>query len=395
MNGLSLASTTWDTEEIEAIQAVIATGDYSMGNYVAQFEREFADFFGSKFAVMFNSGSSANLGMLAALRYRNPQIVTPGSEIIVPAVSWSTTFFPVHQLGFRLKFVDIELDSLNINVEKVVDAINPNTSGILAVNLLGNPANLIALKKISDENDLILLEDNCESMGAKINESYSGTFGLAGTFSTFFSHHISTMEGGLAISDDANLYETMKSIRAHGWTRDLPKENSVYAKTGSSWEDLFRFVLPGYNLRPLEFEAAIGLVQLRKLPSFIENRRKNAEFFKETMRDVQGFSLQYENSHSSWFGFSLVMQDFMLGKRQLVLDALEKVGVQTRPIVAGNFTKNPVIKHLNHAPLEAYPIADLVHNEGFFIGNHHFDIRNSLELVCSVLSDISKEVRCA
>lgn len=386
----SLASSTWDEQELAAIQNVIQTGKFSMGEYVANFEKEFADYSGSKFAVMVNSGSSANLALLSACRFANNQRLQPGDEIIVPAVSWSTTYYPVNQIGCILKFVDIDKDTLNIDVTKIEEAITSRTKAILVVNLLGNPANWDSLKEIADLHNLVLLEDNCESLGAEFDGQMTGTFGLGGTFSTFFSHHISTMEGGLIATDDLEMYQTMKSIRAHGWTRDLPSENLVFNKTGDKWDDLFRFVIPGYNLRPLEMEGAIGSCQLKKLPSFLEARRENAIYFKNQMAGFEDFRTQKEFGKSSWFGFSMILEGPMHGKRSQLITELENAGIETRPIVTGNFTRNPVINHLEHGAIPELPGADLIHDQGLFVGNHHFNLKKEIDLLLQVLSDFSK-----
>ncbi len=391
----SLASSTWNEEEILAIQNVIKTGNYSMGENVAQFEREFAEYIGSKFAVMVNSGSSANLALLSACRFANNQKLQPGDEIIVPAVSWSTTYYPVSQIGCVLKFVDIDIDTLNIDISKIEEAITPKTKAILVVNLLGNPANWDSLKAIAELHNLILLEDNCESLGAEFGGKKAGTFGLGGTFSTFFSHHISTMEGGLIATDDLEIYQTMKSIRAHGWTRDLPPENHVFNKTGDKWDDLFRFVIPGYNLRPLEMEGAIGSCQLKKLPSFIEARRENAIYFKNQIACFESFRTQKEIGRSSWFGFSIILEGRMQGKRKQLVAELEKAGIESRPIVTGNFTRNPVIKHLEHASIPELPSANLIHDHGLFVGNHHFNLKKEIDLLLEVLSNFSEGNRNA
>jgi CDP-6-deoxy-D-xylo-4-hexulose-3-dehydrase len=391
----SLASSTWNEEEILAIQNVIKTGNYSMGENVAQFEREFAEYIGSKFAVMVNSGSSANLALLSACRFANNQKLQPGDEIIVPAVSWSTTYYPVSQIGCVLKFVDIDIDTLNIDISKIEEAITPKTKAILVVNLLGNPANWDSLKAIAELHNLILLEDNCESLGAEFGGKKAGTFGLGGTFSTFFSHHISTMEGGLIATDDLEIYQTMKSIRAHGWTRDLPPENHVFNKTGDKWDDLFRFVIPGYNLRPLEMEGAIGSCQLKKLPSFIEARRENAIYFINQIARFESFRTQKEIGKSSWFGFSIILEGRMQGKRKQLVAELEKAGIESRPIVTGNFTRNPVIKHLEHASIPELPGANLIHDHGLFVGNHHFNLKKEIDLLLEVLSNFSEGNRNA
>ena len=380
-----LASSTWGSEEITALNKVVESGKFTMGNEVRRFEDEFARAVNSNFSVMFNSGSSANLALLASLRYLNEPLFNSGDEIIVPAVSWSTTYYPVHQLGGVLRFVDVDPLTLNIDPNKIEEAITEKTKGIFVVNLLGNPAPWDEINRIAKEHNLFLIEDNCESLGAELNGKSTGTFGIGGTFSTFFSHHISTMEGGLVATDSEELYQTLKSIRAHGWTRDLPKENFVHPKTGSDWDDLFRFVLPGYNLRPLEIEAAIGCEQIKKLPDFISARRANAVLFQAAMADLPDIEIQSENGKSSWFGFSLILKGKLRNRRSLLVEVLRENEIESRPIVTGNFTRNPVIKHLNHAPIQPLPGSDLIHDQGFFVGNHHYDLRIQIERLHHVL----------
>jgi CDP-6-deoxy-D-xylo-4-hexulose-3-dehydrase len=382
-----LASSSWNDEEIQAIQSVINSGLFTMGAQVREFEELFAKQLGSQFAVMVNSGSSANLALLAACRYRKEPLMQPGDEVIVPAVSWSTTYYPVNQIGFTLKFVDIDALSLNIDIEKVKAAIGPKTKAIFAVNLLGNTADWVSLREIAQEHKLILLEDNAESLGATLEGQSAGTFGIGGTFSSFFSHHISTMEGGMIVTDDEPLFHALKSLRAHGWIRDLPPINHVYNKTGSEWDDLFRFVLPGYNLRPLEMEAAVGKVQLTKLDSFVKVRRSNAEKFLKYMSGLNDYRVQKENGESSWFGFSILLEGRLKGKRQALVKELTKAGIDSRPIVTGNFTRNPVIRHLDYAPIGPLPVADEIHEEGLFVGNHHYDLSQELELLANTLND--------
>jgi len=388
----SLASTTWDEQEIEAINEVIKSGMYSMGERVITFEEEFAKKMGSKFAVMVNSGSSANLILVSACRYlKKPQIM-PGDEVIVPAVSWSTTYYPISQIGAILKFVDIDPDTLNIDTTKIEEAITPKTKAIFIVNLLGNPADWDSLKKIADKHRLLLIEDNAESLGATLGGKQLGTFGLGGTYSSFFSHHISTMEGGLIATDDEELYQVMKSLRAHGWTRDLPEKNHVFNKTGNAWDDLYRFVLPGYNVRPLEMEAAIGSAQLRKLDGFIAARRKNAELFQSAMQDLDGYRIQKENGNSSWFGFSLILEGKLKGKRAGLIAALTKAEIDSRPIVTGNFARNPVIEHLPHLEIGPLPASDDIHDNGLFVGNHHYDLNEELDLLIETLKNFERSI---
>jgi CDP-6-deoxy-D-xylo-4-hexulose-3-dehydrase len=386
-----LASATWDNEEIKIANKLIASGNLTMGENVKEFEKKFATYIGTEYAVMFNSGSSANLAILTALKYVKNSQIQEGDNIIVPAVSWSTTYYPISQNGFVLNFVDINSDTLNIDVDKIENAINSKTKAIFTVNLLGNPSSLIELRKIAEKYGLILLEDNCEALGASIESKMTGSFGFASSHSFFFSHHICTMEGGMVNTNSKELMETLISLRAHGWTRGLEPINSVYSTSGDDWEDLYRFVLPGFNLRPTELSGAIGVKQIEKLPRFIQKRRENAVFFVNKFKDSQNFKIQFEAGNSSWFGFSIVLQNKLIGKRKEIIKLLSANGIETRPIVAGNFTLNPVMKFLNYLPLPPLPSADLIHNEGFFIGNHHFDVSKELSLVCSLLHDFELE----
>ena len=386
MRDYPLATTTWDDKEYAAMQEVIASGNFTMGKRVAAFEEQFASHFGSDFAVMSNSGSSANLLALAAIRYSSLNPADGRDEVIVPAVSWSTTYYPITQMGFRLKFVDVDLETLNASVESISAAISSKTAGIVVVNLLGNPSELTEIRRLADQHSLFMIEDNCESMGATYDGKLAGTFGEIGTFSSFFSHHISTMEGGLSVTNSLELKQVMTSLRAHGWTRELPSENFVHDKTGDDFEDLFRFVLPGYNLRPLELEGAIGTEQLKKLNSIVSGRRANALKFINLMQKFPEIQIQKELGESSWFGFSLVLTGKHIGRRAELVSALKAQFIAVRPIVAGNFAKNPVLKHLPHVALSELKNADQVHDEGLFIGNHHYEMNHEFELLENALT---------
>ena len=278
-----LATSTWDEEEVEQMNRVIASGRFTMGAEVETFERDFAAFMGSKFALMVNSGSSANLLMIAALFFsKDPNLMlNRGDEVIVPAVSWATTYAPLQQYGLKVKFVDVDVETLNFDMEQLSDAITDNTRLIFAVNLLGNPNDFTPLLQLTAGKSIVLLEDNCEALGASYGSAFTGTFGVMGSFSTFFSHHISTMEGGVITTNNEELYHILLSLRAHGWTRNLPEKNQVSGiKEKDSFSESFKFVLPGYNLRPLELSGAIGQSQI-KIPDIIKGRRANAALFQQ------------------------------------------------------------------------------------------------------------------
>lgn len=382
---LPLATSTWDASEYTALQSVIESGMFSMGKQVAEFEKNFAAYVNSKYAVMVNSGSSANLLAVAAMCYLKEGGLKRGDEIIVPAVSWSTTYYPLYQYGLKLKFVDIDINTLNIDLVKVEAAISEKTKAIMVVNLLGNPVDYNTLRNVIGGRDIYVIEDNCESLGATLSGKKAGTFGILGTFSTFFSHHISTMEGGMVVTENEELYHLMLSLRSHGWTRNLPQNNKICELSSNPFEESFRFVLPGYNLRPLEMSGAVGLEQLKKLPQIIQGRRNNAAVFVEQFSKIKGILIQKEIGESSWFGFSIIL-DGGSEKRNGLIKLLQDNGVECRPIVAGNFTKNEVIDYFDCEIFGRMIAADMVHDCGLFIGNHHYDISRELREIANLVS---------
>lgn len=382
-----LATATWDEAETEAMQTVIRSGMFTMGRKVAEFEELFAEYIGSRHCVMVNSGSSANLLMVAALFYTgNGKLkLKRGDEVIVPAVSWGTTYFPLHQYGLKIKFVDIDLQTLNIDLRQLEAAVSDRTRVILAVNLLGNPNDFGEIQRIVGDRNIVLLEDNCESMGAEFEGKKAGTFGAMGTFSSFFSHHISTMEGGLIVTDDAELHHILLCLRAHGWTRNLPQNNHVCGvKSDNPFEESFRFVLPGYNLRPLEIEGALGVEQVRKLPHLIAARRANAELLKRAMADHPDLMIQRETGDSSWFGFSLVIRPGSGLTRARLIEALDRTGFEYRPIVAGNFAKNEVVRFFDAEIYGDLANARYIDRNGLFVGNHHYPIPDAIAALQSL-----------
>ncbi|EET9466558.1 DegT/DnrJ/EryC1/StrS family aminotransferase, partial [Escherichia coli] len=381
-----LASNTWDEYEYAAIQSVIDSKMFTMGKKVELYEKNFADLFGSKYAVMVSSGSTANLLMIAALFFTNKPKLKRGDEIIVPAVSWSTTYYPLQQYGLKVKFVDINKETLNIDIDSLKNAISDKTKAILTVNLLGNPNDFAKINEVINNRDIILLEDNCESMGAVFQNKQAGTFGVMGTFSSFYSHHIATMEGGCVVTDDEELYHVLLCLRAHGWTRNLPKENMVTGtKSDDIFEESFKFVLPGYNVRPLEMSGAIGIEQLKKLPGFISTRRSNAQYFVDKFKDHPFLDIQKEVGESSWFGFSFVIKEGAAIERKSLVNNLISAGIECRPIVTGNFLKNErVLSYFDYSVHDTVANAEYIDKNGFFVGNHQIPLFNEIDYLRKV-----------
>ncbi len=378
----SLANSSWNNSEILSMKSVIKSGYFTMGKHTREFEKKFSKFHNRKYGIMVNSGSSANLLMIAANFFKSKNSLKIGDEIIVPAVSWSTSFFPLQQYGLKLIFVDVDKNDFNIDPKEIVRAIGKKTKAILAVNLYGNPCKFNEINKICKKNNLILLEDNCESLGAKYKNKLTGSFGLLSTFSFFYSHHISTMEGGMILTDNKELYQIMLSLRAHGWTRQLPKKNLIFNKSVDPFYDLFNFVLPGYNVRPLELSASIGKEQIKKIPFLIKQRRKNAKYFIKKMSSINSIYVQKEIGESSWFCFGIILKN----KREKYLKQLRRLKIEFRPIVAGNFTKNPAIKYFNYKIIGKLKNSNIIHNNGLSFGNSHLDLRKEIDLLHKVLS---------
>ena len=378
-----LASSTWGSEEIQAINQVIASDMYTMGGRVKQFEQEYAKHFGHGHAVMCNSGSSANLLMLSLLKLKYKLT----GDIIVPAVGWSTSYFPVNQNGFKLNFVDVDSSTFNIDVNKIESAITPNTCAILAINLLGNPCDFDAIYKIADKHNLFVIEDNCESMGAKYNGKYTGSHGIIGTQSFFFSHHLQTMEGGMITVDNQEDADWLRSLRAHGWCRDLSENNTLYKKTGG-WKDNFTFVTPGYTVRPLEMSGAVGSVQLTKWNAMMSARLKNKQYFFEKFGDQKYFKLQKTLGESSWFSFGCICTGPLKGRRDELVQAFTKAGIQSRPLASGNWLRQPVMNMLDYIDNDDYAGADEIEDEGFFVGNGMQDVTQGIDAMYEVVKKL-------
>lgn len=383
-----LASSSWGEEELSAIQAVVNSGQFTMGECVRTFERNFASEYGVKHAVMVSSGSTANLVSVAALFHKKDRPLARGDEVIVPAIAWATTYYPLQQYGLKLRFVDVDIETLNMDVRQLEAALTPRTRMVVAVSVLGNPAELDVIRQFCDRHDLYLFEDNCESMGAVLNGRKCGTFGDINTFSLFYSHHIAAMEGGVILTDDDELYELALSLRAHGWVRDLPQDSCLYERSENQFFEAYRFILPGYNARPLELSGAIAVEQLKKLEQGIRQRRQNARYFQELFSNDNRFLLQKENGESSWFSFTMIVNPQLALGRDAVFAVLRKADIGFRMVTGGNFLRHDVIKYFDYTVVGDVVKADIVHDRGFFVGNHPHDIRPQLDQLYAALASL-------
>ncbi len=380
-----LAASSWGPEERAAIDRVVASDRFTMGPEVAALEAEFAQYHGMKYGVMVNSGSSANLIAVGAQFFKKNNPLQRGDEVIVPAVSWSTTYHPLQQYGLKLRIVDIDLDTLNIDVSQLEDALTPETKMIVAVSILGNPADLDVMRAFADKHGLVFMEDNCESLDAELNGKKTGTFGDVNTFSFFFSHHIATMEGGMVLTDDEETCHLLRALRAHGWTRDLPSDSPIFERKDEDFFEAYRFILPGYNVRPMELSGAIGREQLKKLPAFTRQRRKNLALFQELLGDDARFIIQRDNGIHSSFCFPIILNPAKNIDRGRVFRALQDADIGYRIITGGCILRHDVMKFYDYETVGEVANAMIAHDNGFFVGNQPYDIAPQIRKLAEVL----------
>lgn len=365
------AFSIWGDEERTAIDRVLTSGRLTMGEEVAAFEREFADFHGRAHGVMVNSGSSANLIATAALfhvKQRRP--LKYGDMALVPALAWSTTYAPLVQHGLGLKLMDCDA---GWNADVYDPMFDPTGARLLVgCSILGNPANFEAMRTAAGVLDAAFIEDNCESLGARTPDGkLCGTFGLMSTFSFFFSHQISAVEGGMILTDDEEMASLCRILRAHGWTRDVTP--------AGSFAEEYNFVAFGYNVRPLELHAAVAREQLKKLPKFIEARLANLGLFR---RLTEGLPISHPDMAGDPSPFGLHFTVDAPGRRQALAAALRLAGIDCRLPTGGSFTRHPYGRPWG---FQETPRADWVHDAGLFLGNGALDLTHEIAAAVDVI----------
>ena len=358
--------------DINEALKVLKSRRLTIGPVTDKFQNSFTKKLGSNFSLMVNSGSSANLLALQCLinPYRKKRL-KPGDEVLIPSLCWSTSLWPIIQSGLKPKFVDIDLDSLNINLNDLKKKISKKTKAILIVHVLGNCVDMSELMRIVKKHNLILIEDTCESLGTKYKNKYLGTFGDFSSFSFYSSHQISSGEGGMICCKNNDDHEIIKSLRAHGWSRGLKNEKKI-AAANKHLDSRFIFYNSGFNLRSTDIAASIGLNQFKDIDQFIKkrsiNRDKILKIFKKKIKMMKYLSFIDANNHvkASWFGIPILLSKKI--NRNKFLNKIEKLGVETRPIISGNFLKQPSIKKYKLNKKSNFKNSDIVNNHGFFIG---------------------------
>ncbi|AZL15487.1 DegT/DnrJ/EryC1/StrS family aminotransferase [Rickettsiales endosymbiont of Stachyamoeba lipophora] len=365
---------TFGAEEINALIAQLMSTNVTMGPRVKQFEENYCTKFGHKYGVSNNSGSSANLLAVAALT--NPAFkdhLRPGDEVIVPALSWSTTVWPIIQCGLIPVFVDCDINTFNLDLNKLEQAITPKTRAIKLVHVYGNPCHMDEIMALARKHNLFIIEDSCESMGATYKGKYVGTFGDIGTFSFYYSHHITTLEGGISVTNNFELAELMRVLRAHGWTRQID-EREKYEQMHADIDPRFIFINLGYNLRLTEIQAAMGIEQFKKFDDLIAVRKNNAKILRrelEELSDLFSFQNITAESESTWFGFSLILKEKAKFTKNELGKYLHAQNIENRPIIAGNMSKHPALQMYEHKIGSTLENSNNIMDNGIAVGCHH------------------------
>ena len=389
---LNVPSYSWE-EVYEAIESLLTT-QVTMGEKVKKFEETFADYVGVKYAIMVNSGSSANLLALSILA--NPVIsnrIQEGDEVITPAVTWSTTVFPIINVGAIPVFVDVDLETFNIIPSEIENAITDKTKAIMLVHLLGNPANMKEIMEIAQKYNLFVIEDCCEAHGAEFNGKKVGSFGDISTFSFFFSHHISTIEGGMILTNNEEYSELAKSLRAHGWIRERNDREKIAAKYPEI-DERFLFVNIGYNVRPTEIQGAFGIHQIKKLDKFVEIRRENAKYWTEKLKKYSDYIIlpkEEDRVKHVWFGYPITIRPGAPFTRHEFISFLEQRGIETRPIMAGNIPEQPVMALFPYRKVGELSNAKYIMRNSFFFGNHPGIGKAEREYIADCISEFIEQ----
>jgi CDP-6-deoxy-D-xylo-4-hexulose-3-dehydrase len=347
---------------------------------VREFEQAYSQWQGCKYCVFVNSGSSANLLLVNAVKEMMGW--QPGDEVIVPAVTWPTTITPIMQGGLTPIFVDTNLTDLSFDYAQLERKITPRTKGIFVAHLLGFPADMVRLKKVADTGGITIIEDCCESQGAKLNGVKVGNFGLAGTFSFYWGHHMTSVEGGMICTNDEDLYKLMILKRSHGLARELPPE--YHAAIRTQYPDIdfnFLFLTDGVNFRNTEFSAVLGTTQLQRMDEFIQIRNRNyGRFFGICERYPEDL-ITLKAAGLSSFVLPFLFQH--RERKQALQDVIRAIGIESRPLISGNLLRQPFLQHY-YNPMD-YPNADFLHANAFYIGNNQFVGEERLTVLENVL----------
>ena len=368
---------------------VLMSRQLTMANKTREFEDYFRKKLKLKYCLMVNSGSSANLLSLFALT--NPKKknrLKIGDECLVPSVCWSTSLWPVVQAGLKPKLIDVDLNSFSLSLEIIKKNVTKKTKAIILINVLGNTSDIDKIRRFAIKNNIYLIEDNCESLGSKYKDKYLGSYGDFSSFSFYYSHQITSGEGGMVACKNKSDYLLLKTLRAHGWDRDILTRKQTKN---------FNFINSGFNLRPLEISAAIGLSQFKRLKKMMAVRAFNRNMLINSIKKSVNWNNQFnffypfKNVKPSWFGFPILLNPKFINKKEKFLSFLNKNNVETRPIISGNFVNQPAIKLYNiNFNKNKLINSNQIDKRGFFIGLPTIKLSNKkIKILTELLLRIS------
>lgn len=368
---------SYGAEEITSALQSMLSFSTSMSNKCRLFETSVSQYIDRSYSIFCNSGSSADLLATTSLVKSPDYNIVAGDYVLVPAVTWPTQIWSIIQAGLIPVLFDCDPESFNPDIKSVSVELLQQCKAVFITHILGTSCDMHELLEICEKYDLLLLEDSCESLGAKFDGKHLGTFGLISTYSTFFSHHITTMEGGICTTNSEDLAIQMSILRAHGWTRSLPElDIDLYLqKRGidlSDYDDIdarYLFIDQGYNLRPTEITASFGIQQLKKLPDFIKQRNKLSSYFYSHLAKLSHLRgpILHPKLEPCYMSLPVSIVNSRHGNRY-AMQFLESRGVETRPLIAGNISKHPALKHNPLQACSSLDGADYHHNNSFYLG---------------------------
>jgi len=381
MEKINLVKDTIDKNDINLLIEWLKTEPILTKNKLTiEFEEKFAKYQNRKYSVYLNSGSSANLLMIYSLLVSNK---LKNKNIIVPAVSWATTVAPSIQFGLNPILCDCDSETLGLDIEHLKELIEEyKPSVVMLVHVLGFQNKMDEILKLCEENDIILLEDSCESIGSTYNGIKTGSFGLMSSFSMYYGHHISTIEGGMITTDDYELYSFLKSLRSHGWNRDVDEPFKTQMKEGmqiDSFQDLYTFYYPGFNLRSTDLQAFIGINQMDKVEKVVHTRQYNYYYYNELIKNDYWKIKDFPNTYISNFAYPIIHP-----KRKKIAEELIKNNVECRPLICGSIGNQPFwVKNYGKSSL---PFADIVDKYGMYVPNHPSIGLKEVEYICDIIN---------
>ena len=383
-------------QDINIGKKVLTSKRITMASHTKNFEIDFAKKIGAKYALMVNSGSSANLlATFAAGNLMRKNRLKRGDEVLVPALCWSTSVWPLVQFGLKIKFVDIDINTLNINLTDLKKKITKKTKAIMLINVLGLSADLFEISKIAKKKKLIIIEDNCESLGSTLKKKHLGTFGDFASFSFYYSHQITSGEGGMVVCKTKEDYDILFALRSHGWLggtrfykRNLKLYNS-YAKKNPHLDPRYIFINSGFNLRPTDIQGAIAHNQFKRLNKLKQQRNQNRNTIISYLKSSKLWKNQFKfievpkKINPSWMGLPILLDKKFVNKKQKFINFLDKMKIETRPIISGNFLNHPAAKlYKLDNKKNVFENAQEIQNLGFLIGLHTKKIStNQLKLL--------------